>query len=385
MSLNIRKPDGTLQEIGRVTKEKVEAALGYEPANKSIETTVADNTTAINTHTENDDCHVTPADKQAWNEVTEVIEDTESEEFVIADPEGNKILQVDEDGLHTKIVNAEKVNLDGQDLTQKLSDLETGIEDAKIPSIEDNTDGKLEFTDSDGNIIARIDDQGLETHEVKAKSVRSNSIFIDDGSEDGINVKNKLDEVDQHISDHIDDNTKHVTAGDKEKWNTHADSAHARADATLVEKSDQNGHIKINDVETLVYTHPDGEHITADERDAWNKKATQADFVEHKTDSTSHITAAERTAWNNKFDGEFDDLKNSPFTQDDSGKLTITDTEGNIVFEINSDGEGSTNVYSLAINGQSLEDFIKEVAPEPEVITDAEIIALVNEVFPEEV
>lgn len=348
MSLNIRKPDGTLQEIGRVTKEKVEAALGYEPANKSIETTVADNTTAINTHTENDGRHVTPADKQAWNEVTEVIEDIESEEFVIADPEGNKILQVDEDGLHTKIIDAEKVNLDGQDLAQKLSDLETGIEDAKIPSIEDNTDGKLEFTDSDGNIIARIDDQGLETHEVKAKD-----ITIDDGSENGISIKNKLDEVDRHILD----STRHVTAEDKNRWNTHVNSDHARVDATLVEKSDQNGYIKINDVETTVYTHPDGEHITADER----------------------------RAWNNKFDGEFDELKDSPFTQDDSGKLTIADPEGNIVFEINSDDKGSTNVYSLAINGQPLEDFIKEVAPEPEVITDAEIIALVNEVFPEEV
>lgn len=293
MSLNIRKPDGTLQEIGKVTKEKVEAALGYEPANKSIETTVADNTTAINTHTENNDRHVTPADKQAWNEVTEVIEDIESEEFIIADPEGNKILQVDEDGLHTKIIDTEKVNLDGQDLAQKLSDLETEIEDAKIPSIEDNTDGKLEFTDPDGNIIARIDDQGLETHEVKAKA-----ITIDDGSEDGINVKNKLDDVDRHIGD------------------------------------------------------------------------------------STHLREGEREGW---FSGKFDDLEDSPFTQDDSGKLTITDTEGNIVFEINSDGEGSTNVYSLAINGQPLEDFIKEVAPEPEVITDTEIIALVNEVFPEEV
>lgn len=77
--------------------------------------------------------------------------------------------------------------------------------------------------------------------------------------------------------------------------------------------------------------------------------------------------------------------KLATFTQDESGKLTLTDTNGNTVLEINPDGEGSINIYSLTINGQPLEDFIKEVAPEPEVITDAEIIALVNEVFPEEV
>ena len=44
-------------------------------------------------------------------------------------------------------------------------------------------------------------------------------------------------------------------------WNaakTHADSAHARTDATKVEKSSTNGNIKINGTETVVYTHPSG-------------------------------------------------------------------------------------------------------------------------------
>jgi hypothetical protein len=309
LSLNIRKPDGTLQEIGRVTKEKVKAALGYEPANKSIETIVADNTTAINTHTENDDRHVTPADKQAWNEVTEVIEDIESEEFIIADPDGNKILQVDKDGLHTKIIDAETVNLDGQDLAQKLSDLEIEIENAKIPSIEDNTDGKLEFTDPDGNIIARIDDQGLETHEVKAKSVKSNSIFINDGSEDGINVKNKLDEVDRHIGD------------------------------------------------------------------------------------PTHLREGEREGW---FSGKFDDLEDSPFTQDDSGELTIADTDGNVAVRVNEVGEfeaASVRAKKLFLGDDTkdvehrFQDIEASIAaiPEVEAITDAEIEAVFALVFPEEV
>lgn len=39
----------------------------------------------------------------------------------------------------------------------------------------------------------------------------------------------------------------------------HADSTHARTDATKVEKSDINGNIKINDSEVTVYTHPLGE------------------------------------------------------------------------------------------------------------------------------
>lgn len=36
----------------------------------------------------------------------------------------------------------------------------------------------------------------------------------------------------------------------------HSQAAHARVDATLTEKSEQNGYVKINGTETLVYTHP---------------------------------------------------------------------------------------------------------------------------------
>lgn len=38
--------------------------------------------------------------------------------------------------------------------------------------------------------------------------------------------------------------------------NIHADSEHARIDAVKAEKSETNGNIKINDTETVVYTHP---------------------------------------------------------------------------------------------------------------------------------
>ena len=48
----------------------------------------------------------------------------------------------------------------------------------------------------------------------------------------------------------VDTNTKNISA--------HTSSAHARADATKVEKSDTNGNIKINGAETTVYTHPSG-------------------------------------------------------------------------------------------------------------------------------
>ncbi len=58
---------------------------------------------------------------------------------------------------------------------------------------------------------------------------------------------------------HTGNSTIHITASERTNWNaakTHADSAHARTDATKVEKSTTNGNIKINGTETTVYTHP---------------------------------------------------------------------------------------------------------------------------------
>lgn len=63
------------------------------------------------------------------------------------------------------------------------------------------------------------------------------------------------------LSSHTGDTTKHVTSTDKTNWNaakTHADSSHARTDATKVEDSSTNGNIKINGTEVNVYTHPSG-------------------------------------------------------------------------------------------------------------------------------
>lgn len=65
--------------------------------------------------------------------------------------------------------------------------------------------------------------------------------------------------------------------------------------------------------------------------------------------------------------------------QDGYDKLTVADEAGNIVFEINSDGQGATNVHSLQINGKPLTEFISETSAKVDVLTDAEIIALVAE------
>lgn len=62
---------------------------------------------------------------------------------------------------------------------------------------------------------------------------------------------------------------------------THSQAAHARTDATAVAKSAQNGYIKINGVETIVYTHPSG--ATATNPHGTTKTDVGLGNVENKT------------------------------------------------------------------------------------------------------
>lgn len=90
---------------------------------------------------------------------------------------------------------------------------------------------------------------------------------VHDAIEENKNVEKALNAAigtkanQSELDTHTGNTTIHITASERKNWNaakTHADSAHARTDATKVEKSDTNGNIKINGTETNVYTHPSG-------------------------------------------------------------------------------------------------------------------------------
>ena len=83
------------------------------------------------------------------------------------------------------------------------------------------------------------------------------------------------------LNAHLQDAGIHVSAAEKTAWNaakTHADSAHARTDATKTEASATNGNIKINGTDTKVYTHP-------------ASGATAGTYTSVTVDSQGHITA----------------------------------------------------------------------------------------------
>lgn len=96
----------------------------------------------------------------------------------------------------------------------------------------------------------------MDTLEEVAASIQENK-DVETALNEAIGKKANQTELDTHTGN----STIHITESERTNWNaakTHADSAHARTDATKVEKSTTNGSIKINGTETTVYTHPSG-------------------------------------------------------------------------------------------------------------------------------
>lgn len=99
----------------------------------------------------------------------------------------------------------------------------------------------------------------MDTLEEVAAAIQENK-DVEKALNEAIGKKANQTELDTHTGN----STIHITASERTKWNaakTHADSAHARTDATKVEKSTTNGNIKINGTETTVYTHPTSHSI----------------------------------------------------------------------------------------------------------------------------
>lgn len=99
----------------------------------------------------------------------------------------------------------------------------------------------------------------MDTLEEVAAAIQENK-NVEKALNEAIGKKANQTELDTHTGN----STIHITTSERTKWNaakTHADSTHARTDATKVEKSTTNGNIKINGTETTVYTHPTSHSI----------------------------------------------------------------------------------------------------------------------------
>lgn len=396
MSLNIQTATGLLEIGGKVTKEKVISALGYEPADKA--------------HTTDKTVHVTSAEKEIWNNKSDVkhyedlegapsITENDSGNMVIADESGNIIMQVDADGLATTNVSARTISLGGEDLGIRLDELEA----SKVSNIVEDESGKVEFTDEAGNVIARINVDGFETTTVTAKSAVIN----------GVDIGTKLDEYNEaidgvsgNLTTHTSNSTIHVTADERDLWNNKSDFSgdyndltnapdikednsgeivYADESGNVIAKIGENGFettqviannvvaggVNLGSTLSSHINESDGRvdklHITKAERDEWNSKASVTDLDTHISDMNTHVTSSEKETWNNKsnFSGDYSDLTGKPNVLDDeSSEFNIADQNGNVVLKVDANGLHTTSVEanSLILNGEDIAEKIDMLA-----------------------
>lgn len=254
-----------------------------------------------------------------------------------------------------------------------IRDLITGLT-TRLNALADSDDTTL---DQLSEIVAYIKSnrsliESVTTNKVNVSDVISNltSTSVDKplAANQGKVLKELIDTLTSSFNAHKNDTTVHTnsteranftdaynkrhTHGNKSvidgitstlvnNWNsakTHADSSHARTDATNVAKSTTNGNILINGTETNVYTHPSGTNphgttksdvglgnvpnvATNDQTPSYTEATSLAklssgeklsvafskiskaitDLISHIGDSVKHITSSERIAWNSAY------------------------------------------------------------------------------------
>ena len=175
INMYIQLSSGLKKITNEITSEQVINALGYQPATKndlnnifnseSDEFYVVDasgniiakidkeglHTTEVEVgsgmklkeHIQNALVHVTEEDKQRWNSAPELenIDDDGSGEFNLVDAKGNIILKVDADGLHSTETHTQKLFLNGKELNFEEAGGDIIMD--PLPEIGEEDNGKI--------------------------------------------------------------------------------------------------------------------------------------------------------------------------------------------------------------------------------------------------
>ena len=150
---------------------------------------------------------------------------------------------------HTHIKS--EVGLNNVDNT---SDINKPVSTAQQKAIDDAYANSNAYTDQKIADLINGAPETMDTLKELSDAINENK-NVESALNEAIGKKANQTELDTHTGN----TTIHITASERVAWNeakTHADSAHARTDATKTEKSNTNGNIKIDGTETIVYTHP---------------------------------------------------------------------------------------------------------------------------------
>ena len=153
------------------------------------------------------------------------------------------------DELNPHKVKKSQIGLSNVDNT---SDINKPVSTAQQNAIDESLYQSNYYTDTKIAELINGAPETLDTLKEIADAIIEDKTIVD-AIDAAIGTKANQNELNTHINN----DAIHVTQSDKTNISIakeHADSQHARVDATKVEKSDTNGNIKINGVETNVYT-----------------------------------------------------------------------------------------------------------------------------------
>lgn len=171
----------------------------------------------------------------------------QSQDNLLASKESLNEHLSDKDNPHN--VTKSQVGLDNVDNT---SDINKPVSTAQQDAIDQALYQSNCYTDTKIAELINGAPETLDTLKEIADAIEENETIVE-ALDAAIGTKANQSELNTHINNDV----IHVTQSNKDNWNaakTHAESQHARVDATKVEKSENNGNIIVDDEEIEVYT-----------------------------------------------------------------------------------------------------------------------------------
>ena len=171
------------------------------------------------------------------------------------------------------------------------------------------------------------------------------------------------------LTNHINDTVKHITDAERIAWNNKAEKSElfSKDYNDLINKPIEN-----TDDGVLYITDEAGRIVARIDEEGLHTIGVTVNGtdVALETDLNNYYTKTEvDSKVGSTFSGDYNDLRNAPIVNDESGILYIADEQGRVIARIDEDGITTTHltVNGITLDGQELSELLDEKANSTEV------------------
>ena len=325
----------------------------------------------------------TPANEEDLPDITNV----DDSALYVTDKDGNIITKTDGEGFHAKAMTVNGKDVESGLVTDEDRESWGGSDLDDVISKDD--DSTLYVVDKDNNVLAKIDSEGLKAIEVYVgEDQKSVSEHIEDESshttteeKEALSALSSSDDSVLYVTDKNGDiiakidkdglHTTEVYIGDETGEKTVADML-----AALVGAAPET----LNTLEELATAFKEHEEVAAALDEAITNKADATDFETHKVDYESHKTdyasqksdyATHKAAFE-RHKGDSTHLGDE-IKLDDDTSLCIVDKDGKIIAKIDGDG---LDVTDLKVSSLPIDEYINDVVENNGEACDHEYVTI---------